>query len=270
MAVNPRADPVPGHTVASWAAGTPWLLLGGLLVALAGTAAVVAAGQRPRAALGAAATVAGHGALFATALGWAGVSRRATYATLALLFVAALAVTANPRGWVAYLAPLLALGPLAVTGRLHALGLGTPCPSVALAQGAAAGAFLGGHVLVSGALTLGPRARPAIESYLSWLCFDVGVHLPASELFFRGAFFNRIQRRGSLTLALALTTASNVVRYLVDPLLPSGTEFVLGVMLYVSLLSAVSCWLFWRHGSLWPGLLASVVFFAAYRALGPP
>ena len=90
----------------------------------------------------------------------------------------------------------------------------------------------------------------------------------AAECLFRGALFNRAQRRWSFATALALATAAYVARYLVDPLLPKSVEWVVGAVFYLTLLSAGNCWLFWWSGSLVPGVVSALVFFAAYRLLG--
>ena len=57
------------------------------------------------------------------------------------------------------------------------------------------------------------------------------------------------------------------MRYLADPLLPRQVEVMVGALFYLTLLGAVDCWLLWWSGSLVPGLLASLLFFLAYRAL---
>jgi hypothetical protein len=89
----------------------------------------------------------------------------------------------------------------------------------------------------------------------------------AAECFFRGALFDRAQRRWSLAVAALVTTAACLARYLVDPLLPRTLEVAAGAAFYIGLLSAGSCWLYWRSGSVVPGLAAGVVFFTVYRLL---
>jgi hypothetical protein len=254
---------------ASLLAGTPWTVLAGLAGLLGGTAAVVEIGLVPRAALDVVTTVAGYGALLTTALAWAGVSRRATLVSLGLLGGSALLAALHPIGAVAYVVPLLSLAHLSRDGRLRGLGLGTQCPSAALALGVLTGVGLSAHLLVSAALTLGYRPRLDVVPYLSWIGFDLGAHLPATEMFLRGALFNRAQRRWALGPAMTVTIAATVVRYLLDPLLPHVAEVVVGSVLYLSLLGAVSCWLFWRYGTLLPGMVAACLFFAAYRTLRP-
>jgi hypothetical protein len=222
----------------------------------------------PRAALGVVGTVAGHGVLLGAAFACTGVARRESGVFLALFTVAAIAERLHPLGGVAYLGPALRLARLAATGRLRRLGLGIPCPRTALVLGGLAGAFLGFHLLVSATLTASYRPRVDLATYLSWLLFDVGAHVPATEMLFRGVLFDRLQRRWSLGMATVATTAATIVRYLVDPLLPHVAEIVLGAVLYISLLSAASCWLYWRYGSLAPGMAAALAFFAAFRSLG--
>jgi hypothetical protein len=68
---------------------------------------------------------------------------------------------------------------------------------------------------------------------------------------------------------MTVTIAATVARYLLDPLLPHVPEVIVGSVLYLSLLGAVSCWLFWRYGTLVPGMVAACLFFAAYRTLRP-
>ena len=57
------------------------------------------------------------------------------------------------------------------------------------------------------------------------------------------------------------------MRYLSDPLLPGQIEVVVGALFYLTILGLVNCWLLWWSGSVVPGLLASALFFLAYRAL---
>ena len=68
---------------------------------------------------------------------------------------------------------------------------------------------------------------------------------------------------------MTLATAAYVLRYLVDPLLPMRVELVVGAVFYLALLGAINCWLLWWSESLVPGLLSALIFFTAYRALGP-
>ena len=251
-------------------AQTPWRLAAVLSMFLGATALAVALEALPSAALGIAATVAGHGVLLGTAFAWAGVPQSETRIMLALIGAGALAATLHPLGGLAYLAPTLRLARLASGGRLRRLGLGLPYPRGALVLGALAGAFLGVHLMVSAALTVGYRPRLDLEAYGAWVLFDLGAHVPATEAFFRGALFDRLQRRWSLGVATLVASAATVIRYLVDPLLPHVAELVVGAVLYISLLSAASCWLYWRYGALAPGMAAALVFFAAFRILAVP
>jgi hypothetical protein len=253
---------------ASILAGTPWALLAGLAAVVVSALVLAALAIVPRGVVDVVAIAAGHGALLATALGWAGVAPREALAGIGLLAMAAVVARAHPLGALAYLAVPLWILRLARQGRLVRLGLGTPCPPAALALGVLAGTFLGAHVLVSATLTFGYRAQLDASALLPWLLFDLGAHVPATEAFFRGALFNRAQRRWSLGAGVMLATAATVLRYLVDPLLPHVVELVVGTVFYVSLLSVTTCWLYWRFGSLVPGLAAWLGFFAAYRTLG--
>jgi hypothetical protein len=227
----------------------------------------VKAGLVPRAALGVVAVGAGHGALLASALGWAGVGSRTAATGVGLLMSAAGAAQAHPYGAVAYLAVPCWIYRLGRAGRLRPLGLGTPCAPGAIGLGALAGTFLGVHVLVSAALTFGYRVRVDPAVLAPWLLYDTGAHVPATCACFVGALFNHAQRRWSLGMATAAATVAAVLRYLVDPLLAPVVELVLGAVFYVSLLSVSACWLFWRYGSLVPPLAMWLVFFAAYRTL---
>src|SRR5207249_1168787 len=158
---------------------------------------------------------------------------------------------------------------LARRRRLAALGLAGQVSRRALLAAVALGAVLGGHLLVSASLTLGVHIRPdGVAAVLAALAYDAGANVLAAECLFRGALFNRAQRRWSFATALALATAAYVARYLVDPLLPKSVEWVVGAVFYLTLLSAGNCWLFWWSGSLVPGVVSALVFFAAYRLLG--
>jgi hypothetical protein len=177
-----------------------------------------------------------------------------------------LAVALTPGGAVAYL-----LAPLWLwrrRSRLRALGLeGTPSARLLLA-GVGLGAMLGGHLMLTASLTLGYRIlRPAPVELGPWLAYDVGANVLAAECFFRGALFDRAQRRWPFAAAAALSTVACVVRYLVDPLLPRSLEVLAGAAFYVTLLSVGNCWFYWRTGSIIPGLAAGCVFFAVYRML---
>jgi len=249
-------------------ADTPTRLLATLAGAVA--TALLLAGRipLPPGALGVVGVAAGQGALLATALAWAGCGTRSGVVAIVLLGAAAAAATRGPAGALAYLIVPLWLAWLARRGRLATLGLAGPVPGRALLAAVALGAFLGGHLLVSASLTLGVRLRPGPGGVLAALAYDAGANVLAAECFFRGALFNRAQRRWSFATGVVLATAAYVVRYLVDPLLPKSIEWVVGAAFYLALLGAGNCWLFWWSGSLVPGGVAALLFFAAYRLLG--
>jgi hypothetical protein len=250
-------------------ADTPVPLLAALAAALTAALALERLAILPPDAVRIVGVAAGQGALLTTALAWAGCGARSGLVGVVLLAGSATAATLGPPGALAYASVPLWLAWRARGGRLAALGLGGPVPRAALLAGALAGAFLGGHLLVSASLTLGVRLRTDTgAAVLSAVAYDLGANVPAAECFFRGALFNRAQRRWSFGAAVALSTSACVVRYLVDPLLPKSAELVAGAAFYVTLLSAVNCWLFWWSGSLVPGLAGALLFFAAYRLLG--
>jgi hypothetical protein len=240
-----------------------------------GTAwALVRAAGPPGAVLSVTATVAGHGALLALAFGAASGAEAPAALTrrvlvTVLLLVPAAAVTAlAPAGAFLYLAHAVWLLGLARRGRLVALGLARPVPRGPTALGGLLGLALGGHLLASAALTLGYRLRAdGIGRWLAAVAYDVGANVPSGELFFCGVLFDRLQRRTSFAVAATVATAAWVARYLLDLTLPASIEAVAGAVVYLGLLGAASCWLFWWSGSLVPSLVAALGFFATYRAL---
>lgn len=251
-------------------ADTPAWLLAALAAAAAVAVVLARAGLLPPAILGLVGVAAGHGALLATALAWAGCRAQAGLVGVALLACAATAAALHPLGALAYVGVPVWLAWRARGGRLAALGLGGPVPWRTVLVGALAGLCLGGHLLVSASLTLGVRLRlDAAGAVLGALAYDLGANVPASEGFFRGALFNRAQRRWSFGAGLALSATACVARYLLDPLLPKSVELLAGAAFYLTLLSAMSCGLFWWSGSLVPGAVGALLFFAAYRLLGP-
>jgi hypothetical protein len=134
--------------------------------------------------------------------------------------------------------------------------------------GALTGLALGAHLLVTASQTLGYHVRlgdPLV--LLGALGYDVGANALSAECFFRGALFRRLERRGPLRLALGASTVACVLRYLVDPLLPKTVEMAMGAAFYLAVLGAVNCWLLRWSGSLVPGYIAALGFFAAYRML---
>lgn len=258
---------------ASLLAGTPWPLLGGLVAGLGATVWLVEHGWAPPGLLGPAAVATVHGALLATALGWAAVDRAWSPVPGALAIVGSLALAAaatrfDARLAVVYLLPPVIVAALARDGRLAPLGLGRPGGPRALALGLGAGGALAAHLLLTAAGTFGYRLQPGPPAVVAW-AYDAGASVLASELFFRGALGNRLQRRHSLAVAAAVGTGASLVRYLADPQLPRSPGVLLGAVLYLSLLGVLNAWLLWRSGSLVPGIGAALVFFAAYRLIAP-
>lgn len=214
---------------------------------------------------------AAHGSLLACAVAWT-VARPARTADILPAGIAvtalagAVAAALTPSGAIVYL-----LAPVWLwrrRARLRALGLGTAPPPQLMLAGVALGAILGVHLIITASLTLGYRiVRPVAVDLGPWLAYDVGANVLAAECFFRGALFDRAQRRWSFAAAAALCTTACVGRYLVDPLLPRTLEVAAGAAFYVTLLSVGNCWLYWRSGSVMPGVAAGCVFFAVYRLL---
>ena len=262
----PRRDSVLADTplavIASLAAG--WLVI----------ASLARGGWVPAEVLGVATLTATHGGLLIAALAWAEADSGvrlpggAAAITVALIAVGATAAAAREWGAIAFVGTPAWLAALAFRGRLTGLGLG---PSVCLRPvliGGMIGALLGGHLLFSASQTLGyPLRGDGGRALLALWAYDVGVNVISAECFFRGALFNRLQRRWSFGAAAAVSTACSLVRYLADPLLPGEIEVMVGALFYVTMLGVVNCWLLWWSGSLATGLLASALFFLAYRAL---
>ncbi|HEV8474061.1 MAG TPA: CPBP family glutamic-type intramembrane protease [Methylomirabilota bacterium] len=247
----------------------PAPLLAGLGVVAGGSAALAASGLLPpwlARALGAGAA---QGALLATAVAWSaarGPERPpAPMLAAALTMFGALGAAAHPLGAVAYAATPLWLW--RQRARLPGFGLRTPPPAL-VAAGAVLGAALGVHLLLTASFTLGYGMRvPPAPELARWVAYDAGANVLATEAFFRGALFDRAQRRWSFAVAATVTTAASVVRYLVDPLLPRTLEVAAGAIFYLTLLGIGTCWLYWRSGSIVPGVAAGLGFFAAYRLL---
>jgi hypothetical protein len=258
-ALTARLPPTPPALVA----GTPRTTLAALAALLIVGIGLVHATTAPRWIAAAAAMVAGHGALLVTALAWRDAGRlRAWWAAPALavplLAAVAVATAAHPLGCAAsVLVPvwLWARAPHARVARRH------------IAAGAAIGGALGAHVLLTASLTLGYQAVFDVGRAASWLAYDAGVSVPAAEYFFRGALFDRAQRRWPMPAATMVSASLGVARYLADPLLPMTAEMVAGTVFYTGLLGVANCGLFRRTGSVLPGAVAAIVFFAAYRLL---
>ena len=251
-------------------ARAPCALLAGLALGAAATAALVELAVLPAHALHVAGVTAGHGALLATALAWARERAPSGLVAVALIGLAASATSLGTLGASAYLAPALWILWLASRGRLTGLGLSARIPLRGVVAGALAGIGLSCHLLVTVSRTLGVQVRlDRVPEMLGAVGYDVGANVLAAECFFRGALFTHAQRRWSFAAAATLSTIGYVVRYLVDPLLPKSVELVVGAVFYLALLGAINCWLLWWSESLVPGLLSALIFFTAYRALGP-
>jgi hypothetical protein len=255
-------------------ASTPFALIAILSLSWLGAAWLAAAEWLPAPVLRIASLTAAHGGLLAIALTWgaadAGIRLPPSTVpiTFALIGASVTAATLDARAAVALVATPAWLTLLALRGRLTGLAMGSGVPVRSLLVGGAIGALLGGHLLFSASQTLGYRLRgEGWRALLVLWAYDVGVNVVSAECLFRGALFNRLQRRWSLGAAAALATGLSLVRYVADPLLPGQVEVMAGALFYLTLLGAVNCWLFWWSGSLLPGLLASALFFFAYRAL---
>jgi membrane protease YdiL (CAAX protease family) len=250
-------------------AGTPLALLALLATGAVTAVVLVELGALPAWSLRVVGVTAGHGALLATALAWAGVSSPSRALAVGLLGLASAAAGLIPVGALAYLLPALWVFWLGSHGRLAGLGLGTPVSARGVIAGALVGAGLSGHLLVSASRTLGVQVRvDQASDVLAAIAYDVGANVLTAECFFRGALFNRAQRRWSFAGAATVATAAYVLRYVVDPLLPKNIELVVGAVFYLALLGAINCWLFRWSESLVPGLVSALLFFAAYRTLG--
>ena len=263
-------DPRPSTVVAQTPLALVAALLGGWFI----VAWLVATEWLPASMLSLVAPTAMHGALLATALAWGAADGgvRLWPGTMAITVVLVgageAAAMLDARGAVVLLAVPAWLAVLAGRGRLIGLGLGLPVPLRPVLVGGVVGTLLGGHLLVSASQTLGyPLRSGGWAPLLVLWAHDVGVRVISAEGFFRGALFNRLQRRWSFGPAVSLATALSLVRYLTDPLLPGQVEVVVGALFYLTILGVVNCWLLWWSGSLVPGLLASTLFFFAYRAI---
>jgi|SRR6266850_421179 len=246
------------------------------VVALLATVGVVLewAGVGPRWLGHAMASGAVHGGLLA--LGWLLATDAATGWTGP---VVRLGVTLLVVSMVARLHPLGALVFLLVPGvllleawrrpRLRAIGLQGARP-IHAAAGLAVGAFLGAHLLVTASRTFGYRLQAGgLATYLSALAYDLGVNALSAEWAFRGAVFSWLWRRWSFWPAALVTTALSLLRYLLDPALPHAAEARAGAVFYLGLVGLIACALRAWSGSLLPGYLAALAFFAAYRMLAP-
>jgi len=258
---------------ASILANTPVALVAALGAGWAAAVGLAALGWIPPSMLRAVAIAAAHGGLLAIALEWgaaeggARLPRGAVLVTIALIAAGAAAAVVDPRGVVLLLAAPAWLALLTLRGSLTGLGLARHVAWRPVLAGAALGALLGAHLLLSASQTLGYALRGGATAVLLLWVYDVGANVISAECFFRGALFNRLQRRWSFAAAATVATAAALLRYVVDPLLPKQVEVMAGALFYLTVLSAVDCWLLWWSGSLLPGLAASWMFFLAYRTL---
>jgi hypothetical protein len=197
--------------------------------------------------------------------GWRGPAGCLAVAELVAFGVARLA----PWGGLAFLVPPALLAwHVRQRPELRRVGAFDAPRLAAIVLGLAAGAFLGGHLLVSAALTFGYAVRldrPA--AYLTALAYDVGANALTAEWLLRGALFSHWWRHWGLWPAAAVSTVLGLVRYLLDPALPHTLEASAGAVFYLTLLGLVAAVLRAWTGSVVPGYLAVVVFFAAYRVL---
>ena len=255
-------EPRPGGLLS----GAPLPLLVGLGVLTAGAGVLATAEAVPLTLARAFGAGGAQGALLATAVAWAAPrGGPAPALAAAIVLVGALGATLAPFGAAVYLAAPVWLW--WQRARLPGLGLARASAWL-VAAGAVLGALLGTHLLVTASLTLGYGVRaPALDVLAPWLAYDLGGNVLTTEAFLRGALFDRVQRRWPFGGAAALVTAVCLARYLVDPLLPHSLEVAAGAVFYLTLLSLGNCWLYWRSGSIVPGVVAAVAFFAAYRLL---
>jgi hypothetical protein len=251
--------------------GTPMILVAGLALAAAGVWGGALGGLLPASVARAVGGGAAQGALLATAVAWTAArgdpGRALLPVGIALVALGGAAgATATPVGAAMYLwAPLWLWRRRA---RLGGLGLATAPDARLAVAGVGLGAALGLHLTLTAAMTLGYRVGwPTPVDLAPWLAYDVGANALAAECFFRAGLFARAHRRWSFGVAAAISTAACVARYLVDPLLPRTLEVAAGAAFYLTVLSVGNCWLYWRSGSVVPGLLAGSVFFAVYRLL---
>jgi hypothetical protein len=198
--------------------------------------------------------------------GWGGPALRGAVA----LILAALAARVSIAGAVVYLLVPLILARDAVAWRctLERIGWRPPHASRAILLGAAAGTFLGLHLIIAASLTLGYAVVvPGGGRYVAALAYDIGANALTAEWLFRGAIFSALWRRWSFWPAAVVSTACALLRYLLDPALPQAIEAMAGATFYLSLLGLACCALRAWSGSLVPGYVATVAFFAAYRTL---
>jgi membrane protease YdiL (CAAX protease family) len=212
----------------------------------------------------------GHGTLLMVAFasadtGW----RRPTLVVVGLLAAAAALSRAGLAGPLAYLLVPAVIWCLARRRPAwEALGITTAVPLRAALVGLASGLCLGAHLLITASRTLGYQVGGlSVGAYAVAIGYDLGANVVSAECLFRGALFNGLQRRWPFWAAAVVSTLAEVVRYVVDPSLPKSADAIAGAVFYVVLLGIASCALFRWSGSLVPGAIGRLSFFAVYRSL---
>lgn len=222
----------------------------------------------------AAASGGSHAAMIAAgwviALGGAPRWRMPAAASAAALIVASVAARLAPAGAVLYFLVPLVLARQAGSTRLDTRWIGWARPQMSrqVILGVAVGGFLGLHLLLAASLTLGYTASVlSLGGYLAGVAYDVGANALSVGWLFHGALFSALWRRWTFWPAAAIATGAGLLRYLVDPTFPTAPEAAAGAVFYLTILGLASCALRAWSGSVLPGYLATLAFFAAYRAL---
>lgn len=198
-------------------------------------------------------------------------------ATLLLYTTAANSLDANPLAgrlahlpFLALLVPLIAWSLLAYAGRrfplgMRGLGFVRRQLPLNLLIGAAAGAALGLYFLVTASFFPGLAGSPAgpAAGWLLWtLCYQAGLQAPGEEMLFRGLAY-RLQfpavTRHVLVPALWII-GLNTMMYLAPGSRLSSPLAAAWLLLAGAALATVTTFLRHRQQSLWPGLVANVVF----------
>jgi hypothetical protein len=188
----------------------------------------------------------------------------------AALIVASAAARLVTAGAVLYVLVPLVLAHQAGGARLDTRWIGWTGPQTSRQAlvGVAAGGFLGLHLLLAASLTLGYTASiPSVGAYLSAVAYDIGANALSVGWLFHGALFSALWRRWTFWPAATVATGAGLFRYIVDPTFPTALEAAAGAVFYLTLLGLASCALRAWSGSVLPGYLATLAFFAAYRAL---
>lgn len=243
-----------------------WADARALALACGAAAAAAAAGVVPAEAAAVLGVAAFHGGLVAVALVWSGVRVSDAAFGIVLLALARELVVLHPLGALGYLALPLWLARLAWAGRLTRLGLGRSWPWGPAAIGALAGVALALHLVTCASRTLGYGFRLDAAAVLPAIAYDVGANVVSAELFFRGALLHHLWRRWTFGLALAGASGAAALRYCLDPFVAT-TELRLGAAVYMTMLAVLNGILCRWSGSLLPGLVTAVIFFACYRLL---